>query len=124
MFKVLSLRSWNINADNLKEMVNFYQEILGGTVERTHTVGGVEVARLRLGDTTIGLFDASDGPRPGVPHHTFDIEGPEDSGILVKELESRGLQVDNVRQHGDGPGYSIYVNDPSGNRIELSSDPG
>ena len=123
MFKVLSLRSWNTNADNLSEMMNFYQEVLGGTVERTHTVGGVEVARLRLGDTTIGLFDASEGPRPGVPHHTFDIEGPEDPGILVKELESSGLRVDNVRQHGDGPGYSIYIDDPSGNRIELSSDP-
>ena len=81
------------------------------------------MARLSLGNTGIGLFDASEGPRPGVPHHTFDIEGPEDAKSLVEELESKGLRVENVRQHGDGPGYSVYVNDPSGNRIELSSDP-
>ncbi len=31
--------------------------------------------------------------------------------------------VDRIRPHNDGRGYSIYVIDPSGNRIELSSDP-
>jgi len=25
--------------------------------------------------------------------------------------------------HGNGPGYSVYVYDPCGNRIELSTDP-
>ena len=121
--KVRSLRSWNTNADNLDDMVTFYQNTLGATIERTHTVGGVNVARLKLGNTTVGLFDASQGPRPGVPHHTFEIEAGEDSAIVVKELESNGVTVDGIRQHGDGPGYSVYVNDPSGNRLELSWDP-
>jgi hypothetical protein len=31
--------------------------------------------------------------------------------------------VENVRMHGTGPGYSVYVYDPCGNRIELSTDP-
>ena len=121
--KVRSLRSWNTNADNLDDMVAFYQNSLGATIERTHTVGGVNVARLKLGNTTVGLFDASQGPRPGVPHHTFEIEEGEDSATVVKELESNGVTVDGIRQHGDGPGYSVYVNDPSGNRLELSWDP-
>ena len=71
--KVRGLRSWNTNADNLDDMVAFYQNTLGATIEHTHTVGGVNVARLKLGNTTVGLFDASQGARPGVPHHTFDI---------------------------------------------------
>ena len=122
MFKVTGLRSWNTNADNLDEMVRFYKQVLGAEERIIHEVAGVSVARLGLGDTTLGLFDASGGPRPGVPHHTFDIEAPRDAQELVKELEARGAKVDGVRPHGEGPGYSVYVNDPSGNRIELSTD--
>ena len=60
--------------------------------------------------------------RRGVPHHTFDIEGPGDPKELIKELEAKGIKVDDMRLHGEGPGYSVYVIDPSGNRIELSKD--
>ena len=121
--KVLRMRSWNMNADNLDEAVKFYQDVLGAEVQMTHTVAGANVSRMGLGGTTIGLFDASGGPRTGVPHHTFDIEGPADANDLAKELEAKGVKVDGIRPHGDGPGYSVYVNDPSGNLIELSSDP-
>jgi hypothetical protein len=31
--------------------------------------------------------------------------------------------VERIRMHGNGPGYSVYVDDPCGNRIELSIDP-
>ena len=123
MVKISRLRSWNTNADNLEEMVTFYREALGATVDRVHTIGGAQVARLSLGDTGIGLFDASGGPRPGIPHHTFEIDGQGGQEALVRELEAKGIKVDNTRQHGDGPGYSVYINDPSGNRIELSYDP-
>ena len=123
MVKVTRLRSWNTNADNLEEMITFYREALGATVDRVHTIGGAQVARLSLGTTGIGLFDASEGPRPGIPHHTFEIDGQGDAEALVRELEAKGIKVDNTRQHGDGPGYSVYINDPSGNRIELSYDP-
>ena len=42
---------------------------------------------------------------------------------MVRELEAKGVKVENVRMHGAGPGYSVYVYDPCGNRIELSTDP-
>ncbi len=56
-------------------------------------------------------------------HHGkyFDIEAPEDSQELVKELEGRGIKVEDVRIHQEDKGYSVYVNDPAGNRIELST---
>ncbi len=60
------------------------------------------MARLRAGRTGLGIFDAKDGPRPGVPHHTFEFEGPRDPDVMVRELEAKG---------------------PCGNRIELSTDP-
>jgi catechol 2,3-dioxygenase-like lactoylglutathione lyase family enzyme len=86
-------------------------------------VAGVNVVRLKLGSTGLGLFDAKGGPRPGVPHHTFDFEGPREPDAMVQELEAKGIKVENVRMHGNGPGYSVYVYDPCGNRIELSTDP-
>jgi predicted enzyme related to lactoylglutathione lyase len=123
MFKVKSLRSWNFNAENLDETVRFYRDFVGGEEGRTATIGGVTVAHVNAGNVTLGLFDASEGPRPGVPHHTFDVEWPGDAETVTKQLEAKGITVDQIRKHRDGPGYSLYFDDPSGNRVELSTDP-
>lgn len=120
--KVLRMRSWNFHAENLDQMTSFYQNALGADLRTQHTIGGVKVARLRAGETGLGLFDASEKQAPGVPHHTFDIEGPNDPKELIKELEAKGIRVDDTRLHGEGPGYSLYITDPSGNRLELSKD--
>ena len=121
MVKAKTIRSWNLNATNLEESVRFYRDLLGADEGNRHQVGGVDVVRLKLGDFGIGLFDASGGDRPGVPHHTIAIDGPDDPEDLKRELEGKGLAVDHIRSHGDS-GYSLYVDDPSGNRIELSVD--
>ncbi len=124
MFKVKGARSWNINADDLDETVRFYRDFLGGEEGRTMTIGGVTVAHVELGNLTLGMFDASEGPRPGVPHHTFDVEWPGDPDAVQKELAAQGIQVEGFRAHREGPGYSLYFTDPCGNRVEVSTDPG
>ena len=120
--KVLRMRSWNVHAENLDDMASFYQAALGAEITAQQTIAGVKVFRLRAGETGLGLFDAAEKRAPGVPHHTFDIEGPNDPQELIKELESKAIKTDGMRVHGQGPGYSVYVIDPSGNRIELSKD--
>jgi predicted enzyme related to lactoylglutathione lyase len=120
--KILRMRSWNIHAENLDAVTRFYQNALGAEVRMTHTVAGVKVNRLRAGETGLGLFDASERRAPGVPHHTFEIEGPSDPKELIRELEQKGIKVDDTRIHGEGPGYSVYITDPAGNRLELSKD--
>jgi predicted enzyme related to lactoylglutathione lyase len=120
--KVLRLRSWNFHAENLDQMTRFYQDALGADLRAQQTIAGVKVNRLRAGETGLGLFDASEKRAPQVPHHTFDIEGPDDANELIKELEAKGIKVAEMRVHGEGPGYSVYVIDPSGNRLELSKD--
>jgi predicted enzyme related to lactoylglutathione lyase len=120
--KVLRLRSWNLHAENLDAMTRFYQNALGAELRTQHAVAGVKVNRLRAGDTGLGLFDTSEKRATGVPHHTFDIEGPGDPQELIRELEAKGIKVNDLRLHGEGPGYSVYVTDPSGNRLELSKD--
>ena len=39
---------------------------------------------------------------------------------MKKELTALGISVDSVRQEHDGRGYSVYIVDPGGNRLELS----
>jgi catechol 2,3-dioxygenase-like lactoylglutathione lyase family enzyme len=120
--KATTIRSWNLNADDLDAAVDFYTNLLGAEVKNRHQVQGVDVARLDLGGFGLGLFDASGGDRPGVPHHTVGIEGPDDPEELKREIEAKGIAVDHIRLHGEREpgGYSLYVEDPSGNRIELS----
>ena len=115
--------SLNINAADFDATVKFYKDVLNAQVNVRHEVGGVAVARLGLGGVSIGLFDASQGDRPGVPHHTFVLEWNKDMDSVIRVLEERGVNIEGTRQHGNGPGYSVYLNDPSGNRIELSADP-
>ena len=120
--KTTTVRSWNLNAPDLAASVAFYRDLLGAEVKQENQVAGVDVARLDLGGFSIGLFDASSGDRPNVPHHTVGIEGPDDPEELKREIEAKGIAVDHIRRHPEraGGGYSIYVNDPSGNLLELS----
>ncbi len=122
MFRITGLRSWNLNADNLDESVAFYAS-LGAVESGRQTIAGANVVRLKAGAQGIGLFDASEGPRPGIPHHTFSCEGSADPDELSRELAAVGITVDSVRRDREGPNYSVYVNDPSGNRIELAVTP-
>lgn len=124
MSKLTQFRSWNFNAEDLDKTVSFYQEVLGATVRKKHVVAGVDVVRLNLGGAVLGVFDASKDRHPRVPHHTFEIDAPDEPEAFVKEIEARGAKVSEIRRHGEGKGYSVYVIDPSGNRLELSTSSG
>jgi predicted enzyme related to lactoylglutathione lyase len=123
MFKVTGMRSWNLNADDLKAMATFYRDKLGLEESGRQNIGGAGVVRLRAGAQGVGLFDAASGPRPGIPHHTFNCEGVADPEEMTRELEARGIAVESVRREREGAGYSLYVTDPCGNRLELSIRP-
>ena len=124
MFTIERFRAWNLNAGNFTETVQFYRSLLGAEERVSHTVGGVAVVRLGLGGVMLGVFDASGGPRTGVPHHTFGIQGPEDPEELRREIEAKGFAAYGARRHPDGASYSVYLDDPSGNHIELSTGQG
>jgi predicted enzyme related to lactoylglutathione lyase len=123
MLRAEGMRSINWNAPDPEAAVRFYTEVLGGEVRTRHQVGGVDVVRVRVGDLGIGLFDASKGPARGVPHHTLQMGWPGDQGEATAALRAAGVAVEETRVHGEGPGFSLYVTDPVGNRLELSWDP-
>jgi predicted enzyme related to lactoylglutathione lyase len=123
MTRMTRLRTWNFNAEDVDATVAFYRDVLGAEETVRHEARPGNVARLKIGTSGIGVFDAKNGPRPGVPHYTFEFDGPTDPQVMIAELESRGAKVEDLRMHGEGPGYSLYVTDPAGNRLELSTDP-
>jgi hypothetical protein len=97
-----------MNAESVESVTRFYRDALGAE-ETTVTRWWVPTW---CGSSSVtpawGVFDAKDGPRPGVPHHTFDFEGPRDPNAMVQELEAKGIKVETVRMHGSGPGYSVW----------------
>lgn len=123
MLRVEGLQSINWNAPDATAAERFYTAVLGGTVRVRHQVRGVDVVRVRLGEVGLGLFDAAAGPASGVPHYTLRMAWPATEAEARGELEAQGVRVANVRVHGDGPGFSLYVYDPLANYLELSWDP-
>lgn len=121
MSQLTQFRSWNFHAEDQDATVRFYREVLGATFRKAHKVSGVEVVRLDLAGVVLGVFDASGNRAPRVPHHTFEVDAPDEPEDFVKELEAKGAKVSEIRRHGDGKGYSVYVIDPAGNRLELST---
>jgi len=125
MLEVKTLRTFALNAKDLAQAERFYTQILGGEVvrriepnEEQLKRGRVKEVDVQLGNIQVHLFDASDAPRNGVPHHTLMMPW-RDKAEAVKELERGGSKIENVRDHGDGKSYSLYVKDPDGNLWEL-----
>ena len=90
--KVVRFRSWNLNADKFQDTVNFYRNVLGADERTFNQVNGVDVSRVTLGNMVVGVFDAEGGDRPGVPHHTFDIEGPADPRMRSRNWRAWALR--------------------------------
>lgn len=129
MLQAGSLRTFAINAEDLAQAEKFYTQVFSAEVIRRVEPdaeqlkrGRVKEVDVQLGNFQVHIFDASKGPRPGVPHHTIMIPWKE-KDENIQELERCGTKVENVRDHPDGKGYSLYVKDPDGNIWELWSAP-
>jgi catechol 2,3-dioxygenase-like lactoylglutathione lyase family enzyme len=125
MLQVKGLRTFAVNAKDLHQAEKFYTERLGGEVvrrvepnEEQLKRGRVKETHVQLGNFQVHIFDASQAPRPGVPHHTIMIPWQEKEKT-ARELEQAGTKVENTRDHPDGKGYSLYVKDPDGNLWEI-----
>jgi predicted enzyme related to lactoylglutathione lyase len=117
------MRAVNWNAPDPAATEQFYTRLFGGQVVVRNQVRGHDVTRVKIGDVIIGIFDASNGPCSGVPHHTLRMAWPAEQDSIVKQLEDAGVPVQGTRVHNNEVGFSIFVNDPIGNRLELSWDP-
>lgn len=126
MLDIKGLKTFAMSARNIAEAEEFYTRVLGGEVVRRVTPneaeiesGQVKEVDVRLGNFEVHLFDASRGPRAVDPHHTLSITWQEKEQALGA-LRQIGADIEKVREHRGGKGYSINVFDPDGNRWELS----
>jgi glyoxylase I family protein len=129
MFRILQLDHIVLRVNNLQLMLDFYQQVLGCTLERQESDLGLY--QLRAGQSLIDLVPVNQplgqqgGKAPELQRHNMDhlclrIE-PFNAQALHSYLLSKGVSAGPVesRYGAEGQGPSIYIQDPEGNRIEL-----
>jgi catechol 2,3-dioxygenase-like lactoylglutathione lyase family enzyme len=108
----------------------FYCDVLGCRVDRELPDYGM--LQLRAGKSLIDLVDTGSeegawGRPPVEGGRNMDHVCLATRGFRAQEmhahLASHGVEIveEGVRYGADGDGYSIYLNDPFGNQIELKS---
>jgi len=132
-FTILGLDHVVLRVRDLAAMRHFYVEVLGGRIDKEQPDIGLYA--IRAGLSLIDLVP-SDGPigREGgaAPHrdgHNVDHfclrVDPFDAEAIEAWLRSHGVKAGPAakRYGADGTGWSIYLNDPEGNRVELKGPP-
>lgn len=118
-----------LRVKDLQGMLQFYQQVLGCSLERRQDEIGL--VQLRAGRSLVDLVPV-DGPLgraggapPGkearnVDHFCFRVE-PFDAEAIHRHLAACGVGAGKVesRYGAEGEGPSIYLNDPEGNTVEL-----
>ena len=116
-----------VKAKDPERTAAFYREVLRlSETDRHEDDRGLRSVWLKASDTVL-MIERSDTAQPG-PAPAFDEDPPglhllalrirpEDRSAWIRELEARGHPV--VQQTD----YTLYVSDPEGNRVGLSTWP-
>ena len=131
--KLLQLDHIVLRCQPLPRMLDFYQQVLGCTLERSLPELGLY--QLRAGQQLIDLISVDGklgqegGAAPGpegrnLAHFCLRIE-PYDVAALTEFFDRHNISVSPSEQRfgADGFGPSIYIRDPMGNTIELKGPP-
>ena len=118
---------------DLEQMLRFYCDALGCTVERDRR--DIGLVQLRAGRSIVDLLpvDGQLGRAGGAPpgaegrnldHFCFRIE-PFDEHTVREQLAAHGISAGPVemRYGAEGDGPSMYLTDPEGNVVELKGPP-
>ncbi|MDR7120709.1 VOC family protein [Rheinheimera soli] len=129
MFRILQLDHVVLRVKDLQLMLDFYQQVLGCSLERKEPDLGLY--QLRAGHSLIDLVPVDQplgqqgGKAPGPEGHNMDhlclrIE-PFEAESLWQYFQSKGVTAGPVesRYGAEGLGPSIYIQDPEGNTVEL-----
>ena len=131
MIKPKALDHIVLRTDLYRELIDFYCDVLGCTLERE--VEELRLTQLRAGNALIdivavnGELGKSGGPAPqesgnNVDHFCLQIEPLEEHQVR-SYLERRGVKCGEFedRYGAQGMGRSIYIKDLAGNNVELRS---
>ena len=133
MIRIRDIDHLVLRVVDLDQMLHFYCDVLGCTIERRRD--SIGLVQLRAGRSLVdlvpidGKLGSAGGAPPGVEgrnldHFCFRVE-PFDAAGIRTELEARGIVVGPMesRYGAEGEGPSIYVTDPEGNVVELKGPP-
>jgi glyoxylase I family protein len=131
-FRINGIDHVVLRVRDLARALRFYCEVLGCTLEREQPELGL--TQLRAGRCLIDLVTA-DGPLgsrhgtlagagPNLEHFCLSI-APFEESALTAQLGACGVSVHEpaARFGADGEGRSLYIEDPDGNRVELTGGP-
>lgn len=117
---------------DMAEALDFYEKVIGCTVDRE--LPRLAMTQLRTGASLIDLVDigsehgqwarpASDGGR-NMDHLCIAVDECDEQA-LREHLERNAVPIveEGIRYGATGDGMSYYVEDPSGNRVELKCTP-
>lgn len=133
MLKIRLIDHVVMRTTRLDDMLQFYVEVLGCSLEKRQDDLGL--VQLRAGDSLIDLVtvDSELGKLGGGPpvqdgrnvdHFCLQLEAG-DQQQLLDYLQSRNIETGEFaeRYGAEGYGPSIYINDPEGNVVELKLPP-
>lgn len=132
MIKPTAIDHIVLRTDRYKDLIEFYCNIIGCTVER-ETPAKFGLTQLRAGNALIDIVDVEGelgklgGPTPqekgnNLDHFCLQIE-PFEELELIAYLKHSGIECDKFedRYGAHGMGRSLYLKDIAGNNIELRS---
>jgi glyoxylase I family protein len=135
MIKPTAIDHIVLRTDRYREMIDFYCDIIGCTLER-ETSPEFGLTQLCAGNALIDIVDVNGelgkkgGVAPGstgknLDHFCLQIE-PFDETELITWLQSRGVDCDEFqdRYGAKGMGRSLYISDIAGNTVELRATSG
>lgn len=130
MLEVLAIDHIVLRTTKLKEMLEFYINILGCHIER-ETAPETGLTQLRAGSALIDLVVVNSrlgvvgGGAPtkterNVDHFCLQIKSIPEADI-INYLQKSGIEVGEFasRYGAQGEGNSVYIQDPEGNGVEL-----
>jgi catechol-2,3-dioxygenase len=130
MIKPVALDHIVLRTDRYRELIKFYCDVLGCTLER-ETSAEFGLTQLRAGNSLIDIVDVSaelgkaggETPRHtgnNLDHFCLQIEAFDESE-LIAYLQSHGIDCGEFQERygAEGLGRSLYLQDIAGNNIEL-----
>jgi glyoxylase I family protein len=109
----LAIHHVAINVTDVTESMAFYTEVLGGTLRADRPDFGIGGAWIDLGGQQVHLLEAP-VPRNLGQHFAIRVG---DLDAVVVELREKGVEV--ADPVGSGSNRQTFLNDPSGNAVEL-----
>ncbi|MEI7618323.1 MAG: VOC family protein [Actinomycetota bacterium] len=113
--KPVGVQHVSIGVHDLAASIKFYN-LLGMTVVPTRPTFSVDGAWMQAGAQQVHLI-VSDKPTPGLENHFAVIV--DNLQACLDELSEQGVDAFRLK-HVQGAGNQAFINDPSGNVIELN----